>query len=112
MHSNSSSELDSESSAEESDRKPRILEDIPDEFGPISEVHFEPFQVEDRQPAHALLPSNFPTNPHPFDFFTLFFTPSLIKTITTNINRYASKQRIQAVAKGSRVWTDLLFKEL
>ena len=118
MDWNSSSELDSESSAEESNQnqrirtRPQALEDILDEFGPINEVYFEPFQVEDQQPAHALLPSNFPPNPHPYDFFTLFFTPSLIKTITTNTNRYASKQRIYAVAEGLREWTDLLFEEL
>ena len=98
--------IDSESSVEESNQnqraRPPALEDILDEFGPITEVSFKPFQIEDRQPAHALLPSNFPMNPHPYDFFTLFFTPSLIKTITTNTNRYASKQRIHIVVEGLR----------
>jgi hypothetical protein len=28
------------------------------------------------------------TQPYPFDYFTLFFTPNLFRTITTNINRY------------------------
>ena len=46
-----SSELDSESSVEESNQnqraRPPALEDILDEFGPITDMYFEPFQSED-----------------------------------------------------------------
>src|SRR6266566_399327 len=62
--------------------------------------------------AQALLPSTFPTEPHPFDYFTLFFTPSLFQTITTNTNQYANIQRIHADKEGLREWSALLVEEL
>jgi hypothetical protein len=78
----------------------------------IEQVSYTPFKIEDQRPAIALLPSTFPLNPHPYDYFTLFFTPDLFRTITTNTNRYASIQRIQGIQEGIREWTNLLVEEL
>jgi hypothetical protein len=93
-------------------RKAQSLEDLLHEFGPIESVSYTPFQPEQHQPAKALLPSTFPTQPHPYDYFTLFFTPDLFCTITTNTNRYANIQRIYTVEEGLCEWSDLLVEEL
>jgi hypothetical protein len=93
-------------------QKARTLEDILLEFGPITSVSFQPFQAEPTQLARATLPSSFPTNPHPFDYFTLFFTYNLFQTITTNTNRYASIQRLRVAQERAREWTNLLVEEL
>jgi hypothetical protein len=53
------------------------LEDILLQLGPIAEVQFDPFHPEPKQLPKAQLPSSFPQNPHPFDYFSLFFTPNL-----------------------------------
>jgi len=92
--------------------KARSLKDILHEFGLIEEVFYTPFQIEQSRPANALLPSTFPTQPHLYDYFTLFFTPDLFRTITINTNRYANKQRIGVADEGLREWSDLLVKEL
>jgi len=102
----------SSSSPEPTGRKAQSLNDLLHEFGPIKGVSYTPFQPEQHQPAKALLPSTFPTEPHPFDYFTLFFTPSLFQTITTNTNRYANIQRIYADKEGLREWSNLLVEEL
>jgi hypothetical protein len=88
------------------------LEDILLRLGPITGVSYEPFQSEPRQTARALLPTSFPRNPHPFDYFSLFFTQDLFQTITTNTNRYANIQRLQVAQERAREWTDLLVEEL
>jgi hypothetical protein len=88
------------------------LPDILQKLGPITSVSYNPFQCEPRQVARALLPTSFPRNPHPFDYFSLFFTNDLLQTITTNTNRYASIQRIQVQQERAREWTDLLLEEL
>ena len=93
-------------------RKAPSLEDILHEFGPINEVSYTPFQIEQLQSAKALLPSTFPTQPHPYDYFTLFLTNNLLRTITTNTNRYANIHRIQVADEGMREWSDLLMEEL
>jgi hypothetical protein len=93
-------------------RKAQSLEDILQEFGPISNVSYEPFEVEPKRAATALLPTTFPIQPHPYDYFTLFFTPDLFRTITTNTNRYATIQRLHTVEENQREWTDLLVEEL
>jgi hypothetical protein len=67
-------------------RKSKILEDIIEKLGPVTNVLYTPFECEPRQPAKALLPASFPSNPRPFDYFSLFFTPDLFKTITRNTN--------------------------
>jgi hypothetical protein len=68
----------------------QALQDILLKLGPITSVSYEPFQGEPRQAARALLPTSFPRNLHPFDYFSLFFIHDLLQTITTNINRYAN----------------------
>ena len=92
--------------------KARSLEDILLEFGSIDKVSYKPIQVEPKRPAKALLPTTFSTHSHPYDYFTLFFTPDLFQQITTNTNRYANIKRIHSVEEGQREWTDLLVEEL
>ena len=94
--------------------KLQSLENILLKLGPITDVHFEPFQCEPKQVAKALLPSSFPRSPQPFDYFTLFFTPHLFETITINTNRYANIQRLstESADNQARLWTDLLVEEL
>ena len=41
--------------------KARSFQDILHEFGPITDVYFEPFQVEPKRAARALLPPTFPS---------------------------------------------------
>ncbi len=92
--------------------KTQSLEDILLKFGPITDVSYEPFQCEPRQAARAVLLPSFPRNPHPFDYFSLFFTHDLFCTITTNTNRYAGIQRLRVLQEKAREWTDLLIEEL
>ena len=54
------------------------LENILRRLGLITDVHFDPFQPEPKQSARAILPPTFPPKPHPFDYFSLFFTPELL----------------------------------
>jgi hypothetical protein len=93
-------------------QKARTLEDILHEFGPITSVSFQPFQAEPAQPARAVLPTSFPKKPHPFDYFTLFFTRDLFQTITINTNRYANVQRLKVAQEMAREWSNLLMEEL
>jgi hypothetical protein len=88
------------------------LQDILQKLGLITSVSYEPFQGEPRQAAKALLPTSFPSKPHPFDYFSLFFTHDLFQMITTNTNRYANIQRLQVAQERAREWTDLLVEEL
>jgi Transposase IS4 len=88
------------------------LQDILLKLGPITNVSYEPFQCEPKQTAKALLPTSFPQKPHPFDYFSLFFTYDLLQTITTNTNRYANIRRLQVAQERAREWTDLLVEEL
>jgi hypothetical protein len=90
----------------------QLLENILLRLGPITDVYFEPFQPEPKQSARAILPPTFPSKPHPFDYFSLFFTPELFQTITTNTNRYASLQRLHIKGEWAREWADLLVEEL
>ena len=100
LHENASSKLStitrfimaepSNSTPQASQAKALSLEDILLQLGPIADVQFDPFQPEPKQLPKAQLPSSFPQNPHPFDYFSLFFTPDLFRTITSNTNRYAS----------------------
>jgi hypothetical protein len=88
------------------------LENILSKLGPITNVAFEPFQPEPEQSARAILPPTFPPKPHPFDYFSLFFTRELFQIITTNTNRYANMQRLYIKEERAREWTDLLVDEL
>ena len=113
--SNSSSDSSSASTnqpAKPNRRKARSLEDILHQFRPIERVSYEPFQPFQPRPAKALLPSTFPTQPHPYDYFTLFFTLNLFQIITTNTNRYANIQRIYIVEERLREWSDMFIEEL
>jgi hypothetical protein len=95
--------------------KARSLADILDQLGPITNVLYTPFQPEQpTQSARALLPPSFTQNPYPFDYFSLFFTPSLFQTITSNTNQYASTQRgvFGPIEERTRDWTELLQEEL
>jgi hypothetical protein len=71
---------------EPASRKSKVLENIFKKLGPINQVLYTPFKIEPLQAPKPLLPSSFPSNPHPFDYFSLFFTPDLFKTITRNTN--------------------------
>ncbi len=93
-------------------KKPRSLEDILLTLGPITGVSYEPFQTEPKQDARPLLPPNFPPKPHPFDYFSLFFTRALFQIITTNTNRYANIQRLRVPQERAREWTDISVEEL
>ena len=75
-------------------QKDQSLKDILLKLGPITSVSYNPFQCEPRQTAKALLPPSFPSKPHPFDYFSLFFIYDLLQTITINTNRYANIQRL------------------
>jgi hypothetical protein len=82
-------------------RPPKVhsqsLKDILHQFGPITNVSYEPFQYEQpRQTAKAVLPTSFPSNPSPFDYFSLYFTHDLFQTITTNTNQYTNIQRLKS----------------
>jgi hypothetical protein len=97
-------------------RPPKVhsqsLEDILHQFGPITDVSYEPFQCEQpRQAAKAVLPTSFPSKPSPFDYFSLYFTHGLFQTITTNTNQYANIQRLKS-EETAREWTNLLVEEL
>jgi hypothetical protein len=96
----------------EAPKKARTLDEIITEFGLIKDIIYTPFQPEQKRPAQALLPPAFPLQAHPYDYFTLFFTPDLFSLITTNTNRYANIQRAHTAEKGQREWTDLLVEEL
>jgi hypothetical protein len=95
-----------------SQSKALSLEDILHQLGPIKDVSFEPFQPEQPTKARPILPPSFPSKPHPFDYFSLFFTAPLFQTITTNTNRYASLQRMKVPQERAREWSDLLLEEL
>ena len=66
--------------------KAKALEAILLKLGPLTDVHYEPFKCELQQIAKAFLLTSFPSKPHPFDYFSLFFTYDLLKTMITNIN--------------------------
>jgi hypothetical protein len=93
-------------------KKGQSLEDILLRLGPITNVSYEPFQPEPKQPARAILPPDFIRKPHPFDYFSLFFTPELFQTITINTNQYTSLQRLHNTEERTREWSDLLIEEL
>jgi hypothetical protein len=83
-------------------QKAQSLEDILLKLGPITSISYEPFRDKPSQTAKALLPTSFPQKPHPFDYFSLFFTHDLFQTITTNTNQYVSIQRLQVAQERAR----------
>jgi hypothetical protein len=80
-------------------------------FGDLKSIQYKPFQPEQIRPAEAFLPSNFPTNPLPSDYFNLFFTSDLFDLIVRNTNKYAAIQRLNKKEKGQE-WHDLNSAEL
>jgi hypothetical protein len=92
--------------------KARSLEDILAEFEPIDQVIYEPVKLEPHRDAQALLPPTFSTKSHPFDYFTLFFTPELFSTITKHTNQYAAVQRRENKQERQHEWDPLISEEL
>jgi len=92
-------------------RKTHSLQEILDEFSPLTDITYEPVKIEDHREAYALLPPTFTEHSHPYDYFALFFTPDLFNLITKNTNEYAAIHRIN-IEEGQREWTDLLIEEL
>lgn len=93
-------------------KKLQSLEDILLSLGPITSISYDPFKPEPKQKARALLPPEFPPKPHPFDYFTLFFTRDLFQTITINTNRYANLYKLHVSQERAREWSDLLVEQL
>jgi hypothetical protein len=58
------------------------------------------------------LPPEFPSNATPLDYFSLFFTSDLIRTITENTNRYVATHRQQDSDIRVREWEGLLVPKL
>jgi hypothetical protein len=83
-------------------QKARSLEDILLSLRPITAISYAPFKPEPKQAARAVLPPSFPKNPHLFDYFSLFFTPDLFYTITTNTNRYTNLQKLRVPQEKAR----------
>ena len=70
----------SDSEAPPSLKKTKLeaLKAILDEFGLIIDVSFKLFNCEPPQPVKAILPPNFPPITKLYDYFTLFFTLTLL----------------------------------
>jgi hypothetical protein len=71
-------------------------------LGLITSVSYEPFKCKPKQIAKTLLPVSFPPKLYLFDYFSLFLTPDLFRTITTNTNRYTSMQRLYITEEKAR----------
>ena len=67
-------------------QKTQSLKEILLAIGLIIGVSYEPFKCEPSQIARVVLPTSFPLNGHPFDYFSLFFTYDLFRMITINTN--------------------------
>jgi hypothetical protein len=92
-------------------KKTQLLEELFVNFGDLKSIQFEPFRPEQERLAEALLPSNFPTQPVPSDYFSLFFTSDIFDLIVRNTNKYASIQRLDRAEK-AREWHELNTAEL
>jgi hypothetical protein len=82
------------SSKQPTQRKAHSLQEILNEFSPLTDITYKPVKVEDHREAQPLLPSTFTEDTHPFDYFILFFTRTLFNLITKNTNEYAAIHRI------------------
>jgi hypothetical protein len=100
------------SSKQPTQRKAHSLQEILNEFSPLTDITYKPVKVEDHREAQPLLPSTFTEDTHPFDYFILFFTRTLFNLITKNTNEYAAIHRINTEEERQREWTDLLVEEL
>ena len=77
-----------QSEPKKASKKSQLLEDLLPKFGDLKSIEFEPFQPEKERPAKALLPSNFPTQAQPSDYFNLFLlltSTILLHEIQTNM---------------------------
>ena len=93
-------------------KKIPTLNEIFNEFEPITGVAFEPFKCEDPRPASAILPPDFLPSTDPFDYFALVFTPALLRIITINANRYTNLQQMAVKQETARQWHPLVVEEL
>jgi hypothetical protein len=82
-------------------RKERSLQEILDEFSPLTDITYEPVKVEDHREAYARLLPTFIKHFHLYNYFALFFTPNLFNLITKNTNEYAAIYRTN-VEEGQR----------
>ena len=80
-------------------KKTQLLEELATGFGDLKSIEFEPFRPEQERPAKAILPSNFPIQPLPSDYFNLYLTPDLYELIVRNTNKYAAIQRLDKEEK-------------
>jgi hypothetical protein len=103
--------LQGQSEPSKSSKKLRTVEELLTEFGDLKSIQFEPFQPEQERPARALLPSNFPSQPTPYDYFNLYFTSHLFDLISHNTNKYAELQRLHKEER-LREWVQLVPAEL
>ena len=101
-------------SASKAPKKLYTLEEILNEFETLDQVRFDPFQPETRTKARANLPQSFLSQLQlqPLNYFNLFFTDDLWKTITTNSNRYAAFQHRTKLEERCRPWKTLIPEEL
>ena len=67
-------------------KKLYTFKDILNEFKTLNQVQSDPFKPEAHRKAHANLPQSFLLQPQLLDYFNLFLTDDLWKTITTNLN--------------------------
>jgi hypothetical protein len=90
-------------------KKLYTLEEILNEFETLDQVRFDPFKPETRTKARANLPQSFLSQLQlqPLNYFNLFFTDDLWKTITTNSNRYAAFQHRTKPEERCRPWKTL-----
>ena len=103
--------IEGTSSAIKRPKKTPIVDQLIIDYGDVQSIHFEPFRPEQIRPAHALLPSTFPTEPLPSDYLNLFLTPDLFDIITRNTNTYVANQRLNKEER-VRAWHPLNSVEL
>ena len=83
------------------------LEDVLKEFASLKEVSFQPFIAEEYQKPRTKLLEDFPANPAPLDYFSLYFTDLLFYIITQNTNFYANSHRFGVTYLGYRCLSSL-----
>ena len=87
------------------------LSEIIEQYGNLKSVEFVPFLPEEKRAAKPLLPTNFPIEPTPANFFDLFFTDDIYKLISENTNKFTLNHR-ENTEKRQREWVDLIPYEL
>ena len=74
-------------------RKARSLQQILDEFSPLTDIIYEPVKIEDYREVYPLLLPTFTEHSYLYDYFALFFTSNLFHLITKNTNQYIAIYR-------------------